>query len=167
MTNTTRTLWASGVNRWHASRNIRLRNSGDCTDRHALRCCRLLRALHPKPTAELICAVMDHDVPEMVTGDVPWGAKQRNPTLRDALHWTEAEIEADLGLTTPRHDDDVAWLKLVDRLDAWLWVQAHDPAELDTQDWINATQHIRSIALGLGGDALKERVWAVMEDFNL
>lgn len=164
MTNITRALWASGINRWHASRNIRLRNSGDCTDRHALRCCRLLRALHPKPSADLICAVMDHDVPEMVTGDVPWGAKQHNHVLRDALHSAEAQVNAEYDLVTPGSFYDAAWVKLVDRLDAWLWAQAIAPAELALPDWQDAKEHIRSIAHTIDGEGLANRVLAIMDD---
>jgi hypothetical protein len=49
-------IWNSDVNRWHASRCHALRNSGDTTDAHAARCCRLLLALKPDASANLIAA---------------------------------------------------------------------------------------------------------------
>lgn len=157
--NRTREIWNAGVTRWHASRSRRLRASGDCTDAHAARCARLLLCLHPAASAELLAAVLHHDVAESITGDVPTTAKQ-NATLRDVLHWMEADAEARLGLTQPRHAEDQAWLKLVDSLDAWLWAEAHDPAELGKPDWVAARVSILDRAARLG---VAEPVAAIME----
>ena len=132
-----RDIWNSDVARWHASRCHALRHSGDTTDAHAARCCRLLLALKPDASANLIAATLHHDVAERVTGDVPFGAKQ-DATLRDVLDRLEAAENQRLGLTTPRHAEDVDWIKLVDRLDAYLWAQMVAPAELAKQDWRDA-----------------------------
>jgi 5'-deoxynucleotidase YfbR-like HD superfamily hydrolase len=132
-----RDIWNSDVTRWHSSRCHALRHSGDTTDAHAARCCRLLLALKPDASANLIAATLHHDVAERVTGDVPMNAKQ-DATLRDVLVRLEAAENQRLGLTTPRHAEDVDWIKLVDRLDAYLWAQMVAPAELAKQDWRNA-----------------------------
>jgi hypothetical protein len=132
-----RDIWNSDVNRWHASRCHALRHSGDTTDAHAARCCRLLLALKPDASANLIAATLHHDVAERVTGDVPFGAKQ-DATLRDTLVRLEVSENMRLQLREAVTLDEWDWIKLVDRLDAYLWAQMVAPAELAKQDWRNA-----------------------------
>ena len=143
-------IWNSDVIRWHASRSHALRNSGDTTDAHAARCCRLLLALKPDASANLIAATLHHDVAERVTGDTPWGAKIDDATLRDVLGRLETAENDRLGLSTPRHDEDVQWIKLVDRLDAYLWCAMVAPAQLRLTDWDGAYCDILDRATMLG-----------------
>jgi 5'-deoxynucleotidase YfbR-like HD superfamily hydrolase len=140
-----REIWNSDVNRWHASRCHALRNSGDTTDAHAARCCRLLLALKPDASANLIAATLHHDVAERVTGDVPWGAKQ-DATLRDTLVRLEIAETMRIGLIEPRTAEEADWIKLVDRLDSYLWCKMVAPGELDTLDWRNAWHDIMARA---------------------
>lgn len=156
----TLTIWSAGVTRWHANRNPRLRHSQDCTDAHSARCARLLLCLKPDASADLLAAVLHHDVAEAFTGDVPQSAK-RNATLRDVLHWMESDAEARLGLTGPRHSQDAAWVKLVDRLDAWLWVMRHDEREARKPEWRDAADAIRTAAWKLG---VGEQVEGIMQE---
>ena len=132
-----RDIWNSDVTRWHASRCHALRHSGDTTDAHAARCCRLLLALKPDASANLIAATLHHDVAERVTGDVPFGAKQ-DATLRDTLVRLEVNENMRLQLREAVTLDEWDWIKLVDRLDAYLWAQMVAPAELAKQDWRNS-----------------------------
>jgi hypothetical protein len=132
-----RDIWNSDVARWHASRCHALRHSGDTTDAHAARCCRLLLALKPDASANLIAATLHHDVAERVTGDTPWNAKQ-DATLRDTLVRLEVNENMRLQLREAVTLDEWDWIKLVDRLDAYLWAQMVAPAELAKQDWRNA-----------------------------
>jgi 5'-deoxynucleotidase YfbR-like HD superfamily hydrolase len=132
-----RDIWNSDVTRWHSSRCHALRHSGDTTDAHAARCCRLLLALKPDASANLIAATLHHDVAERVTGDVPFGAKQ-DATLRDTLVRLEVNENMRLQLREAVTLDEWDWIKLVDRLDAYLWAQMVAPAELAKQDWRNA-----------------------------
>jgi hypothetical protein len=133
-----REIWNSDVNRWHASRCHALRNSGDTTDAHAARCCRLLLALKPDASANLIAAMLHHDVAERVTGDNPWGAKLASEDLRSVLVFLECRENARLGISrwfealTPVGFD---WIKLVDRMDAYLWCQMVAPGEFARHDW--------------------------------
>jgi hypothetical protein len=132
-----RDIWNSDVARWHASRCHALRHSGDTTDAHAARCCRLLLALKPDASANLIASTLHHDVAERVTGDTPWNAKQ-DATLRDTLVRLEVNENMRLQLREAVTLDEWDWIKLVDRLDAYLWAQMVAPAELAKQDWRNA-----------------------------
>jgi len=132
-----RDIWNSNCLRWHASRCHALRHSGDTTDAHAARCCRLLLALKPDASANLIAATLHHDVAERVTGDIPWNAKQ-DATLRDTLVRLEISENMRLQLREAVTLDEWDWIKLVDRLDAYLWAQMVAPTELAKQDWRNA-----------------------------
>jgi 5'-deoxynucleotidase YfbR-like HD superfamily hydrolase len=144
-----RDIWNSDVNRWHASRSYALRNSGDTTDAHAARCCRLLLALKPDASANLIAATLHHDVAERVTGDTPWAAK-KDATLRDTLVRLEIAETMRLRLAEAVTAEEADWIKLVDRLDAYLWAQMVDRAELATQDWRNAWADLLTRADALG-----------------
>lgn len=154
----TLTIWASGATRWHANRNPRLRHSGDCTDAHSARCARLLLCLKPDASAELIAAVLHHDVAETYTGDIPQSAKRENATLRDILRWMESDYEIRLGLNTPRNEDENAWVKLVDSLDAYLWVLRHDKDEARKPEWQDALVSLRSAAWALCVGQLVEAI---------
>lgn len=146
-------LWNSNVHRWHASRSYALRNSGDDTDAHAARCYRLLISLNPTASVYLRDAVALHDVAERVTGDTPWGAKFHSEDLRSTLVFLEARENTRLGISqcfealTP---DEWEWVKLVDRLDAYLWCRMVDRAELAKQDWRSSWADILGRADRLG-----------------
>ena len=127
-------VWNSDVNRWHRDHDHWLRNSGDTDDAHAMRCVRLLYVLNPTASRELILAVAFHDVGERKTGDVPWDAKQ-DATLRDRLAQLEAAETDRLGMTIAITKDEYGWLKLVDRLDAYLWVSHVAKHLLRTPKW--------------------------------
>ena len=138
-------LWDSDVNRWHASRCHALRNSGDTTDAHAARCCRLLLAIKPDASANLIAATLHHDMAERLTGDNPWGAKMASKELRTVLVFLEERENARLGIGRMFKvltDEEWAWIKLVDRLDAYLWCAMVAPRELDRDDWERACRDI-------------------------
>ena len=147
-------IWNSDVNRWHASRCHALRNSGDTTDAHAARCCRLLLALKPDASANLIAATLHHDVAERVTGDTPWGAKFASEELRDILILLETAENTRLGLHWFERlpSVDWEWIKLVDRLDAYLWCRMIAPGELAQHDWRLSWADIleRADRLGVG-----------------
>jgi 5'-deoxynucleotidase YfbR-like HD superfamily hydrolase len=142
-------IWNSDVNRWHASRCHALRHSGDTTDAHAARCCRLLIALKPDASPNLIAAMLHHDVAERVTGDTPWGAKQ-DATLRDTLVRLEIAETMRLNLSEAVTAEEADWIKLVDRLDAYLWCAMVASSELASPDWRMAWAEILERADRLG-----------------
>jgi 5'-deoxynucleotidase YfbR-like HD superfamily hydrolase len=106
-------------------------------------------ALKPDASANLIAATLHHDVAERVTGDVPWGAKQ-DATLRDTLVRLEISETMRLRLSEAVTAEEAEWIKLVDRLDAYLWCAMVAPGELDTQDWRTAWGDILGRADVLG-----------------
>jgi hypothetical protein len=70
--------------------------------------------------------------------------------LRDTLVRLEIAETMRLRLAEAVTAEEADWIKLVDRLDAYLWVQMVDRAELATQDWRNAWADLLTRADALG-----------------
>lgn len=154
-------LWRGDVNRWHSHPNRKLRNSGDTVHAHAARCCILLLDLHPNPSAALLSACLMHDAAEGWTGDAPYEAKQRWPMLADALEWAETEVEAQQGIPTPVDQVDRDWIKLVDRLDAYLWMLDCAPEEAASLAWEACLRDVLARADAFG---VRARVWGMLRE---
>lgn len=152
----TLTLWRADVARWHSDPVRALRLSGDATQAHSARMCMLILDLHPAPTVELLEAVLHHDMPEAITGDVPYGAKQRWPELKEALDWAEAETATDYELG---YSSD-PFIKLVDRLDAYIWAHENAPFVLQEPEWQDCFVWIAGEGKRLGvGDKISGILW--------
>ncbi len=69
----------------------------------------LFEIVDTHPSEELIKAVLYHDAPEAMTGDVPAPTKGRHPDLKAALVKAEAMIEAthDIAIELTRYEKDV------------------------------------------------------------
>lgn len=138
-----RAIWAAGrVLRWHT--HPHLAGSGDRLDGHHARVARIILALHPVPSLELITAALTHDDGEAVTGDRPWFYKCRGcgDRERDAR-------ERMWGAPDPKMlAIDAMWLKMADCLDAYLWAQHHAPHLTRNIEWV---QH-REAALSMAHD---------------
>jgi len=147
----------SDVNRWHANKSPRLRDSGDTTDRHSLRMIKLLVALFPDLNYDqsLILAIALHDVGESQLADVSGKAKQEHPRLASALDQAEAENRAAMGLKMPKLNE-TQWriLHFLDRLDAVMWCNIHDPGQLCDADWQQTIEWLAQQADALGVDIL-------------
>lgn len=153
-------LWKRDVNRWHSHPSRKLRNSGDTVHAHAARCCILLLDLHPTASAQLIASCLMHDAAEGWTGDVPYNAKHRWPMLTSALAWAETDVEMQVGVTTPATQKDRDWIKLVDRLDAYLWMLDVAPEEAASFEWQECQRDLLARADALG---VRQKVWAMIE----
>lgn len=132
-------LWRGDVNRWHSHPSRHLRLSGDTIHAHSARCAILLTWLNPAAPASMIRDCILHDAAETITGDIPYGAKRR---------WSMpdmSEAESDLGVRTICDP----WIKLVDNLDAYLWLLDNDPREKDKPDWQNMRTAIIQAAANL------------------
>jgi len=150
----------SDVNRWHANRSPKLRDSGDTTDKHSLRMIKLLIALNPhlpvssmRRASLLLWAIALHDVGESQLGDVSGKAKAEHPKLAAALDQAEAENRAAMGLKMPKLNE-TQWLVLhfLDRLDAVIWCNIHDPDQLCDADWQETINWLSAQADALGVD---------------
>ena len=134
--------------RWHA--NPDMAHIRETLAEHHARVAQIILALHPAPTLALVDAALHHDAGEPEVGDVRWPAKRANPVLATLLDAAEDKAREDLGLTFDLFPDDVNWLKLADRLAAYMHAAHTAPRVLDTPDWINDGIWILDTAARLG-----------------
>lgn len=86
----------------------------------------ILFALHPNPTLALIHEGAFHDAGELGSGDLAYPVKQRHPEHAAAHEVVEARARLEAGVPAfELTDEDRAWLKLADRLEAYLYMKLH------------------------------------------
>ncbi len=150
MTHTTdiqRVFYAGLTTRWHT--NPWLAQTCDRLDGHQGRVARLILALWPDASRDLLIAALTHDDGESVTGDIP-------ATAGKMLAHIEVEVLAKMDIwgyeTLPLLSSlDARRLKLADKLDAYMWAEHHAPAVvLDRGEWSEAWQEIVKLAVELG-----------------
>lgn len=142
-------LWLSGfVRRWHM--NPSLSDLDDYTCAHQGRCAMLVIALFPDHSHDLLRAAVTHDGAEVRVGDLSAPFKDCAGDLVQA-HAALEHIQLDcMGLRVDLVPDDWDRLKLVDRLDAYLFIALRRPTELHQPDWRDATFSLEAMAGQLG-----------------
>ena len=110
----------SAVERTHVMQKIGSYPVGQ----HSFNMLAMLRILHPAPTMRLVWAILEHDIPERVMGDMPSPAKWAGVIDRDKESFIETLInnrvfgcEATNSLTDSEHN----WLKGLDILEFYCW----------------------------------------------
>jgi len=90
---------------------------------HTFGILQILRIFAPKwiLDLDLYDAVLNHDVPERWTGDVPAPTKWWSPIIKSELAGMEAEIEEHFALVPNLSAEQQKWLKAADLLELWLW----------------------------------------------
>ena len=145
-----RVFYAGLTTRWHT--NPHLAQTCDRLDGHQGRVARLILALWPDASRDLLIAALTHDDGESVTGDIPAAypkSDKRKAAEADAMvdiwngGWGK-EFRSFGGV-------DLMRLKLADKLDAYMWAEHHAPAVvLDNAEWSEAWQEIVKLAVELG-----------------
>lgn len=114
-------VYESGaVRRYHTKRVHQSQTVAD----HAWGVAMLITLLHPEPSANLLKAALLHDVAEVITGDVPYTAKEAYASLKAACRDAEQEVEKFFrvreymaGITF----EEMQWLKAADMLELVLY----------------------------------------------
>lgn len=149
-------VWRAGrVARWHA--NPDLSGSGDSVDGHSGRMAALAVALFPDLSVDLMTAIATHDLGEHGVGDVSADAKRADLELKVALDRREAAVLRDMGLPPiDLGERDARRLKLLDRLDAYLWMLHRAPWLDVRKDWQGDLKWLlaEAEALGVGAAVL-------------
>ena len=103
-----------GVQRFH-NRPGMAQSVADHSFHMALLCCRL----HPDPSTMLLRAILEHDLPEALTGDVPAPAKRKSAPIAEGLEMLELEIEQTFELKAYRqlNQTERFWLRCLDSLE--------------------------------------------------
>lgn len=149
MTHTTdiqRVFYAGLTTRWHT--NPWLAQTCDRLDGHQGRVARLILALWPDASRDLLIVALTHDDGESVTGDIPatYG-KTIEQMSAEAL--AQSEIWGTGFQLLARYERER--LRLADKLDAYMWAEHHAPAVvLDNPEWSEAWQEIVKLAVELG-----------------
>lgn len=126
------TAWRSGfVQRWHS--NPDLSDLHDENAAHQGRCAMLALKLFPDCSRDLLVACVTHDAAEWFVGDIAYTKRER--AFASALDEAEAAALADMGLAIGLNPADRRRLKLVDRLDAYLFVRHRRPHVLSGDGW--------------------------------
>lgn len=89
---------------------------------HSFDAVNLLLTLHPDPSLKLVKAVLWHDMAERWVGDTPAPVLRSNPEFKRLYEELEQKalerLDLNLGDLT---EDELAWLKAVDRLEFVHW----------------------------------------------
>jgi len=142
---------AGGVQRYHT--NPAIARLGQTTADHQGRCVQLLLALHPDPSVALIWALAHHDLGERWAGDLPAPFKQAQPEIAAAHADAEQEFAA-RAMGWDALDDlsreDVRWLALIDKLEAWAFMRGHAPGQAERDGWPDARKACMAQAWSCG-----------------
>lgn len=145
---------AARVTRWHT--HPRLSLTHDPLDGHQGRVARIIMALHPAPSAQLLMAALTHDDGEKATCDMSGPNKESlPPELVEALEEVAQEAREDLWGKVHINvtGENADWLTLADRIDAFMWCGFHAAEELDKPEWQRARQWIFDASAKLGCNA--------------
>lgn len=122
-------VYASGkVRRWHIHPSLSQTQAD-----HSWGVAMVIMMLHPCPSADLLKEALMHDMHEIVTGDVPSHCKDdgyRSIEECHRNHFRERNGMPVVNLT----EDDVAWLKLADVLEAQLFLKLMGSADSMARD---------------------------------
>lgn len=128
---------AGFVQRWHT--NPDLAHTNDRIDGHSARVARIILALHPDPSVDLLRAALIHDDGEHGVGDIKAPAKDADEILSTYLEGAERGHRMMLwGEDSELSQDCRAWLRFADRLDAYMWAAHHAPHVLTGDGWPEA-----------------------------
>lgn len=132
--------YAAMTRRWHT--NEHLSHTVDPVGYHGGRMAILALMFWPLCGKELLADCVTHDLGEYKTGDIPFGAPNKD-------HQGEVEARMIMGMNYHSWDDR---LKFLDSLDAYLWAQHHAPLVLNRNDWKEQREKILDTAFDLGVD---------------
>ncbi len=109
---------ASKVKRWHGHDGPN-QNLAE----HSFGVAMIIAAWHPKPSAELLKASLQHDLHEKWFADIPYGVKQHHPELKaledkSRVAFMDAAQVPHLKLT----EEEGLWLKFADQYEALLYL---------------------------------------------
>ena len=152
-------LWASGLaRRWHM--NAVMSDVDDFNCAHQGRCAMLVIVLFPNHSLALLRAAVTHDSAEFVVGDLQQPFKAEGGDLVADHADLEGDVLARMGLAFYLNEFEQRCLKLVDRLDAFLFVQLRAPHEARRNGWPRVRDWCLDEAAELGcGEAVAGLFW--------
>lgn len=113
------------VRRWHT--NPDLAHSGETLGHHQWVVANLVLWFHPSPSMALVKESLRHDVGELKAGDLSQPFKARNPELAAEHSRLELSFRDEICGTEFLTEEEAGWLKLCDRLAAYVWMLGAAP----------------------------------------
>lgn len=162
MTDLSAIFKAGRCRRWHT--HPVMADFDDRLDAHQGRVARLAMAMFPNDDG-LIRAALNHDDGEAAVGDVPNPIKNRLPKVaRDALDEIEAiHIGRMWGHQPQLRPDQVARLRLCDKLDAIMWAASKAPHLMREPGWQSDIAEVVALAAWCGVSDPVETVLGAMK----
>lgn len=108
---------AGNVRRYHTQRTLRAQTVAE----HSFGVCMLIRQVWPDCSRNLLFAAMHHDLPELMTGDIPAPAKRAHPQMDAYLEEFEASLHPLYFNTEYMSAEELATLKWADTMELVLW----------------------------------------------
>lgn len=143
------TFMAGRVKRWHTWPTLH----PETVDEHSMGVLRIYREVFSLTSCEVVRFIMDHDLPELHVGDLPFPAKRKNPRLKAAVDESEQDARILLGLPTeyrlsPLEQKQV---KICDYLQMWQFGRAE--TRLGNSYAVAIVQDMGSAALSAAAEA--------------
>lgn len=91
---------------------------------HSFNMLAMLRILYPEASSSLIWAILEHDIPERLIGDIPSPAKWFGIVDRDRLIEVERTINTEIFGSSAEYNlnpKEIKWLNSLDLFELWLW----------------------------------------------
>lgn len=119
------------VRRWHNKPSIPVQTTGE----HSFNMLLCLIVLHPAPSADLMEAIIRHDIAERISGDFSHDMKKQYPVLKEIDNEIAESFQQELGLRPLNLTDaDKLWLKLLDQLEVLTYLELCVESNDETQD---------------------------------
>ena len=106
-------LWAGSIVRYHNRPTAQRQTVGE----HTWRVLVIYTELYGMPRAEVYQNIIYHDVPEIITGDIPFMAKRYYPELKKILNQIEQKYDATYLHLPAITEEEVAQIKVADLLE--------------------------------------------------
>lgn len=108
---------AGGVRRYHTQRTLRSQTVAE----HSFGICMLIRQVWPDCSRAMLFAALHHDLPELMTGDIPAPAKRAHPEMDAYLEHFEQSLHPLYYDTEFMGAEELAVLKWADTMELVLW----------------------------------------------
>ena len=133
---------AANVVRCHTISSLNRPTDGS----HTFNMLTMLRILYPDAPKELVWAVLEHDMPEKVIGDIPHPAKNAGITNNNQVSYVETIMNTVIfgdDSVQRLSEKDKSWLSGLDMIEFYLWCK--DELHLGNR---NVEHHIKKIDSG-------------------
>lgn len=150
---------AGAVKRWH----IVPHHGQDTVGHHTYNAVSLLLCLNPDASRALIVYMLEHDVAERWTGDIPASAKGMFHKIGRGVMLAEEELAAEMDLMNPDRltKEERRWARAIDALEAVLW--CHEQLAMGNR---NVEQVLESLVVWFDEETCPAPILDFLKDYE-